>query len=318
MVLESLTVAFTAQRSDSLQCDQLSSAGPKRRCQSCVTTTRASSPSWIWQNPLPQGNPLSSVSCSNSHTCIAVGILGAIIATSDGGASWHSQISGTSNDLLDVSCASSSVCVAVGKAGTILVTENGGDSWQRPVSGTPGDLSGVSCPSISHCVVVGTGFSTSNDGIILTTNNGGGSWISQVGGAKNPLSSVSCPTTIACLAVGEEGGLITNDGGISWTTLSVPTGYDQLTGVSCPTSSICMVVGTPGPYGRVGPVVLTTANGGADWTTRATGVNYNPSGVSCPEHQHLLCRRRPGHHSGYWRWRYHLGQPGHGCYLWPQ
>lgn len=111
-----------------------------------LTTAPATSPSWVWQNPLPQGNPLSSVSCPSASTCIAVGSIGTILASSDGGASWQSQISGTASDLSGVSCASSSMCVAVGKASTILVTTNGGATWQHPVSGTPGRPRGCQLP----------------------------------------------------------------------------------------------------------------------------------------------------------------------------
>src|ERR1700681_1716291 len=31
---------------------------------------------WVWQNPLPQGNSLSGVSCPTSSTCFAVGSFG--------------------------------------------------------------------------------------------------------------------------------------------------------------------------------------------------------------------------------------------------
>jgi hypothetical protein len=59
------------------------------------------SSSWVWQNPLPQGNSLQGVACSSaggSLSCIAVRDLGTIIfgtAGSGGAFSWTSRTSNT-------------------------------------------------------------------------------------------------------------------------------------------------------------------------------------------------------------------------------
>ena len=47
-----------------------------------------------WQNPLPQGNGLRSVSFTDANTGTAVGYLGTILRTTDGGETWHQQQSG--------------------------------------------------------------------------------------------------------------------------------------------------------------------------------------------------------------------------------
>ena len=57
---------------------------------------------WYWQNPLPQGNTLSCVSFSDADNGLAVGDNGAIIRTTDGGATWVSQQSGLTIQLLTV------------------------------------------------------------------------------------------------------------------------------------------------------------------------------------------------------------------------
>jgi photosystem II stability/assembly factor-like uncharacterized protein len=54
---------------------------------------------WFWQNPLPQGNPLSSVYFTDSNTGWAVGDAGTILRTTDGGNRWISQSSGATDNL---------------------------------------------------------------------------------------------------------------------------------------------------------------------------------------------------------------------------
>ncbi len=54
---------------------------------------------WFWQNPLPQGNTLYSVKYISATVGWAVGDLGTILKTTDGGTTWSSQTSGTTNNL---------------------------------------------------------------------------------------------------------------------------------------------------------------------------------------------------------------------------
>ena len=52
-------------------------------------------PQWFWQNPLPQGNILSSVKFISSTVGWTVGKGGTILKTTDGGTNWTPQTSGT-------------------------------------------------------------------------------------------------------------------------------------------------------------------------------------------------------------------------------
>ena len=54
---------------------------------------------WVWQNPLPQGNRLLDTAFVNASTGWAVGESGTIIHTTDGGDTWVGQDSGTIYDL---------------------------------------------------------------------------------------------------------------------------------------------------------------------------------------------------------------------------
>jgi len=52
---------------------------------------------WFWQNPLPQGNTLNAVAVLDPQNAIAVGNSGTILRTTDSGATWTRQPSGTTN-----------------------------------------------------------------------------------------------------------------------------------------------------------------------------------------------------------------------------
>src|SRR5258707_9438478 len=69
---------------------------------------------WFWQNPLPQGNPLRAVSFVDANTGTAVGDYGTILRTTDGGATWTLQTSGTTGGLSAVSFVQANTGTAVG------------------------------------------------------------------------------------------------------------------------------------------------------------------------------------------------------------
>ena len=91
---------------------------------------------WSWQNQLPQGNTLYSVKFISATVGWAVGDLGTILKTTDGGTTWSSQKSGTTNNLRGIFFTDANNGTAVGWDGTILRTTNGGTSWTKQTSGT--------------------------------------------------------------------------------------------------------------------------------------------------------------------------------------
>ena len=93
-----------------------------------ITAIRAAQPplstgdgGWVWQNPLPQGNPLYGVAAVNAQTVWAVGEVGTILRTFNSGVTWTSQSSGTTANLLAVAAADAQTAWAVGEEGTILI-----------------------------------------------------------------------------------------------------------------------------------------------------------------------------------------------------
>jgi photosystem II stability/assembly factor-like uncharacterized protein len=72
---------------------------------------------------------LHGVACPSPSTCVAVGVKGTIVRSTDGGRTWRSQPSGTTTVLFGVACPSPSTCVAVG-GDTILRSTDGGRTWR--------------------------------------------------------------------------------------------------------------------------------------------------------------------------------------------
>lgn len=53
--------------------------------------------SWLWRNPVPQGNLLRGVHCVSEHDCLIVGAAGTMLRTHDGGATWLASPALTGN-----------------------------------------------------------------------------------------------------------------------------------------------------------------------------------------------------------------------------
>jgi hypothetical protein len=94
-----------------------------------VVSVLSADSGWIWQNPLPQGNDLWKTAAVTSNVVVAVGLAGTILRTSDGGATWTAQSSGTNVGLDSIFCTDVNTRVAVGDGDNILRTTNGGSTW---------------------------------------------------------------------------------------------------------------------------------------------------------------------------------------------
>ena len=101
-----------------------------------LASTGMSQSGWVWQNPLPQGNHLSSVSFVDANIGTAVGDAGTILRTTDGGATWTPQQSNTTSWLFGVSFGDANHGVAVGNFSTMLRTTDGGFTWIESLSPT--------------------------------------------------------------------------------------------------------------------------------------------------------------------------------------
>src|SRR5512138_1787492 len=131
---------------------------------------------WQLVNPLPTGQDFYGQFFLDANTGYLVGINGNIFKTGDGGNTWNSLESGTTETLLSVCFPDASTGYASGEHGTILKTTNGGLAWESLSSGTDAYLSSVDFPEPN------TGYAVGYGGTILKTTDGGASWASQSSG----------------------------------------------------------------------------------------------------------------------------------------
>jgi len=196
---------------------------------------------------------LQAVSCAPAaalagDTCAAVGDRGAVLISTDGGATWAVTGNGSSpfipGSLEGVACPGAGLCVVVGAAGKALALTNSAGIWTASAipTSTTQFLSAVACPSTTACVVVGAG------GAVLTLAHGLGGWSAAThsSGVGDDLYGVACASTTSCAAAGANGTVIsTVNSGAAWTAMG--TGTDTVfRSVSCPSITTCYEAGDSG------------------------------------------------------------------------
>jgi hypothetical protein len=219
-------------------------------------------------------NALSALDCPTASSCWAVGSTvggagasngAAVIATTDGGSVWSSQVlPATVGYLSGISCSDQRHCAAVGQAdqasdgqGTMITTSNGGATWtQSPPPPGILDVTAVSCRPDRRCMAMGT---AAVGTVALASVAPAPGWM-QVGALPAGVTGatdISCSDDLHCwvtahtsIDVDHVAGVVvvTTNGGRTWTTLTTPTGLGYLTGVSC----------RSGPVGGSGALPLTS------------------------------------------------------------
>jgi photosystem II stability/assembly factor-like uncharacterized protein len=146
----------------------------------------------------------------------AVGPFGVIRATTDGGATWSTQLSGTAAQLNAVKAVSASTAWAVGQGGMILKTDDGGAHWLGQLSGTTQALNAIAAVDANRAWAVG-GSSTPGVAPVVATMDGGATWTPQSNPGDGLLLDVSFVSASTGWAVGS-GGLVlgTTTGGTTW------------------------------------------------------------------------------------------------------
>ncbi len=148
----------------------------------------------------------------------AVGNGGAVLSTTDAGATWARQLSSTVTPLRGVWFTSALEGWAAGNGGTVLHTLNGGSSWTRLLNTASSEnLMDVCFATRDTGWVVGEG------GLILSTTDRGLHWQRTLRGGVT-LNSVRFAGTTDGWAVGEAGIVLgTHDRGVTWFTVPYVT-----------------------------------------------------------------------------------------------
>jgi photosystem II stability/assembly factor-like uncharacterized protein len=210
----------------------------------------------------PRHLALHAVHFVNAASGWAVGEMGVILATSDGGKTWSRQASGTSEDLDSVYFVSPSIGRAAGDR-VILATSDGGKSWSQKRNEIRSDFRSV------HFVNATFGWAIGKDGMLVATKDGGKTWNSQEG-AGQALSSVHFVSPAAGWAVGAV-ILATSDAGKTW--------KEQLSSTDHHLQSVYFVNSTTGWAVGDRGVILTTGDGGRNWNLQPGGAAYSLESV---------------------------------------
>ncbi len=211
---------------------------------------------WSWQNPLPQGNDLFSISAADTAHVWAVGAGGTILFNN--GDYWVRQTVGTTGTLNDVLAVDPTHVWAVGAGGTILFYN--GTSWTAQAGGTINSLNGLAAVDATHVWAVGSG------GTVLFFN--GSSWTAQVTGTTNALISASAVDATHAWAVGS-GGTVIFYNGTTWTGQAGGVSDGWINGVSAVDATHAWAVG----YRQVSHTLsyFILFFNGSSWVTQATG-----------------------------------------------
>ena len=218
----------------------------------------------------------------------------AIIATTNGGATWRVEYTSTRfDDIGSIDCTSATHCLAIGDvaegtSAAFLETTDGGTVWSVHAAPRPLALAGgLSCANGSDCWAVGLAPDRFHAAVARTTD-GGRVWTAEsIPALETAMSSpfgISCASSANCVVTGEA-ALTTTNGGRTWAKHAVPGGA-PLGPVTCPSTRDCYAVFnvTSGIPSNEETFLYTSANGGVTWKDVLSKPRHvaGLGGISCP------------------------------------
>lgn len=220
---------------------------------------------WVPYAPTPHNYTYRDVYFTDANTGYAVGDQGIIYKTTDAGAIWLPQSSGTTETLYGVQFTNANTGYIVSQnSSSIFKTTNAGQSWNRMnfYSNNYYTRYAMFFTSSSAGWVVGS------NGTIEKTTDGGISWTTQSSGTTQELRKVFFIDANTGWIVGNNGTILkTTDGGQNWATQSSGTSQ-QLNAVQFINASVGWAVGKQG-------TLLKTTNGGSTWTIIPISQSYD-------------------------------------------
>jgi photosystem II stability/assembly factor-like uncharacterized protein len=211
---------------------------------------------------------LFAVCTATDRIAWAVGELGRIFRTEDGGATWTRQDAETKKPFLAASCIDGNTAWIGGKNALLYRTTDGGNTWTLLTPNTTKHIFDLAFTSTTHGIAVG------DWGLLMVTDDGGTSWTlvgipedfvlsalaEDIGlePSDTILYAVSFPDAQHGWTVGEFGTILaTADGGRTWRQQRAPVD-STLFGTYFETAERGWAVG-------IDAVVLHTSDGGATW-----------------------------------------------------
>jgi photosystem II stability/assembly factor-like uncharacterized protein len=200
-----------------------------------------------WTNQQRVGHTLLAVAAYDGTDAWAVGLGGLVRHTGDG-ATWTTQVSGTTEDLWSVAAIDRTTAWAVGSNGTVLRTNDGGTTWTASSIGSA-NLRAIAAVDGNVAFVAGLG------GTVLRTTNGGTSWSDVSSGVTDYWAVAATDANTAWVA---------GDGGVVKSTTTAGAGWTSIGGGALGTRNLRAVAAATG-----GQVFVsgfdTSGYGGAAW-----------------------------------------------------
>ncbi len=197
----------------------------------------------------------------NGDIGLAVGIGGKMIRTTDAGLTWTKLAKQTTKNLYSVTMTGTTA-ITTGEEGTILYSSDNGVTWSTAGAGTASILFGVSAHGNAAITVGGAG-------AVAWSPGGGSTWgLTVLGSALTFFYGVSLPDGITGYLAGINvtNGIVlrTDNSGVTWTTQTIPLTTNTFFGISFSSADTGTAVGTSG-------MIIHTDNGGTQWDTQNSG-----------------------------------------------
>ena len=209
-------------------------------------------------------NHLRDVQFVDQQTGWSVGWSNTIRKTTNGGLTWFSQYSPSSQNNFQSCCFINSMTGWIGggsqtgNVSYIYKTTNGGENWVNQYNSNSGIIMKVTFAGSLYGCAAGDG------GKILTTTDGGQNWIQRVSGISTALTNVFIRNSSTGWIVGDYGVILkTTTGGVLWSPYYSGT-TQNLEGVRFISDLTGFAVG----YNNV---ILKTTDGGQNWATKPSG-----------------------------------------------
>jgi len=200
------------------------------------------------------------------------GGFGYIFHTKDGGKTWDCQYGERGRHLFALHFTDRNTGYAAGERGFLIKTTDGGRNWNElPTTGTLNWLYGMTFTDSQN------GFAVGLNETVIRTSDGGKSWKKINASADkrfygfSPIyRDISINGSAGCI-VGQNGTIIiSTDGGNTWKPSA--TFYSREIRELMELRSVCFVSPQRGyAAGELGNKIMTTEDGGLNWTLRNTG-----------------------------------------------
>jgi photosystem II stability/assembly factor-like uncharacterized protein len=220
------------------------------------------------------GLTITSIGCADPDTCLMTTAKGELDRTTDGGAT-ATTITASSVPLASAAFASTARAVAVGAAGQTVVSDDAGVNY-HPIGG---DVGGQ-FSTLRRGPVPSAAFAAGSKGQISFTLDGGASWKLANVSTSADILDTSWSDVKTGYALDVRGGLFrTQNGGVTWQTLSAGAGGAARAVLAVPGTSNVLLFGPKGIKRATGGGEFSSVGGGLVAKTALTNADLGGSAI---------------------------------------